>query len=303
MNNIKNTFTISDMEVISGVKAHTIRIWEKRYNLLEPQRAARNIRYYSLDSLQKLLNIALLNKLGEKISKIASLSQEELQHKVATYANQNIKNEKIFNELKIAMYKFDADLFEEAYAQTMNYKSFSEGIQEIFFPFLHFLGLCWQTSSIKPVHEHFITNLLYQKIQLNTSQLPVPTKRVDQPTFILYLPQEEMHEISLLFLNYELRKRGFSTIYLGRCIPLEDLKFISTQFPSICWLSIFIMSTPENFLQDYFKEIANLLDNKPHSYWVACPFLSTPTNEMTSPKMKLFTSPKDLLEEISGKFS
>lgn len=298
MNNIKNTFTINDLENISGIKAHTIRIWEKRYQLFEPERKSRNVRHYDIESLRKILNIALLNDHGLKISKIAQLSDEEIIRKTREYVNQEFKNSKSLNALKLAMYTFDTSLFNDVYVEQMRKNTFSEVFEFVFVPLLDFIGLLWQTDSISPAHEHFMANLIYQKIQVNTENLTWGVAYKGTETYILYLPEEEMHEIGILYLNYELLLRGFKTIYLGRSIPVEDLAALKTQFDEIIWISQFTVSPTEEYLKSYLVEVeANLLGDK-NRYWaISKKFRTFPKNDV--PKdLSVFDSIRHVLQII-----
>ena len=171
MNNIKNAFTIKDLENVSGVKAHTIRIWEKRYNLLSPQRTNTNIRFYSSESLRKLLNIVLLNKNNYKISKIADMSDETIILNARELAYKTAINDEAINSFKLSMFQFDKVLFNNTYNKLLNKKTFREIFKDVFIPFLGHIGLLWQTDTLLPAHEHFISNLIAQKIQISTERL------------------------------------------------------------------------------------------------------------------------------------
>lgn len=301
MNNIKTIFTSTDMENISGIKAHTIRIWEKRYQLFTPNRVSRNIRHYNLENLQKLLNVALLNKQGMKISKIAELTELEIITKVKSLASCDIELENACNEIKIAMYQFDAAQFEDTYKHALQQYSFSEVYQKVFTPFLHFLGMLWQTTSITPAHEHFISNLIYQKIQVNIEQIKVIPHH--KRTFILYLPEEEMHEISLLYLNYELISRGYQTIYLGRSIPFQNLAQFKSLFPLLCWVSIFTIAPSSKSILTYLQDIEELVTDSPHHFWMVGQSLPAIINNPDSSNIKIFPSLKKVLSSIKKESS
>ena len=164
MNNVKKSFSIRDMENLSGIKAHTIRIWEKRYNLFSPERTATNIRTYSLKSLQKLLNIVLLYHNGYKISKIAKIPESEIPVLVRGIVAKNSEKSHAINAFKLSMINFDQALFFNTYNSLLAERSFREVFIEVFIPLLNELGLLWQTDTISPSHEHFVTNLIKQKI-------------------------------------------------------------------------------------------------------------------------------------------
>jgi DNA-binding transcriptional MerR regulator len=251
MNNIKNTFSIKDLENLSGIKAHTIRIWEKRYGILSPDRKENNIRNYSISDLQNLLNIVFLNNYGYKISKISKLSQEQISDSIQSIYALNNNIPIAIKDLKIAMLNFDVFLFHKIYKELENSLSFSEIFTSIFIPFFEILGLLWQTDTIKPIHEHFVSQLILQKIITNTSLISnLSTKRDVTNTYVLFLPQNESHEIGLLFLNYELVRKGYKTIYLGANIPTLDLIELNTIIQNPVFITSFTTSVPKN---DFFN--------------------------------------------------
>lgn len=297
MNNIKDSFTINDLENISGIKAHTIRIWEKRYDILQPERLSRNVRLYNLQSLQKILNVALLNNHGLKISKIAKLSDEEIILKTREFVNQAFKNDKALVLLKLSMYNFDTMLFNEIYAEQLQSKTFSEIFIDLYIPFLEFVGLNWQTNSINPAHEHFISNLIYQKIQVNIENLDWSTEKDDQATYIIYLPEEEMHEIGILYLNYELLLRKKKTIYLGRSVPISNLVTLQSQFEKVIWVSQFTVSPKSDQIETYLEQAKELLINGENEFW-AISYRIKDLNINTSHKLKTFTSIKETIKTL-----
>ena len=156
MNNIKANFSIKDLENLTGIKAHTIRIWEKRYNLLSPDRSDTNIRNYSIASFQKLLNISYLNNNGLKISKIADLKEEEIPIKVREIASRGKVEDHAINAFKMAMVNFDQKLFYNTYNNLIEHKTFKNIFYTVFIPLLNEIGLLWQTDTITPAQEHFI---------------------------------------------------------------------------------------------------------------------------------------------------
>ena len=242
MNKIKDTFTIQDFEILTGIKAHTIRIWEKRYNLLSPSRINRNVRVYSLSDLQKILNISLLYKNNYKISKIAKLSVDLLSKEAKTVALSDFSNNYEINSLLLCMYTFDENLFQNTYLKLLEKHSFIEIFSDTYIPLLNHLGLLWQTDSIKPAHEHFISNLIYQKIALNISALP-NKETSNEPVNVLFLPFGEIHDLGLFFLNYYLKLKGKKTVYLGKSIPFDNLFYVNSQIKNITWITYFMIDT------------------------------------------------------------
>ena len=242
MKRIKSTFSIKNLENLSGIKAHTLRIWEKRYNLLEPDRTDTNIRRYSLDSLRHLLNITLLYNHGFKISKIASLNEDEIPELVRSIALKSNSEQVAINAFKLSMINFDYDLFDMNYSEILQHHDFQFVFMKVFMPLMRELGILWQTGAISPAHEHFITNLIKQKIHLQTEALQrqKPT-RADHPLFVLFLPENEIHELGILYLNYLILNAGFRTVFLGQSLQtssLETLYSYNTKFYFISYLTV-----------------------------------------------------------------
>ncbi|WP_055448633.1 MerR family transcriptional regulator [Lacinutrix mariniflava] len=261
MNKIKTKFSIKDLENLSGVKAHTIRIWEKRYMLLEPNRSDTNIRNYNLESLQKLLNITYLNNNGIKISKIAKLNAEDILEKVKEIALIQKTEDNVINDLKISMLNFDQVLFNNTYNDQLALKPFNTLFYSIFIPLFNDIGLLWQTNTIMPAHENFISTLIKQKVLINIEKLGTIEPDNDTKTFVLFLPENEIHDIGLLFVNYELKRRGFHTIYLGASVPIDNLSNLKTLFKDITFITYFTVE-PDNkeiysYINDFNEKITN----------------------------------------------
>ena len=268
MNNIKTDFTIKDLENLSGIKAHTIRIWEKRYQLLKPQRTSGNIRYYDTMSLQKLLNVALLNKNKYKISKIADLSDDAIVLLARELANKNALVDDAINSLKMSMFSFDQVLFNQTYNQLLINKTFRQVFKEVFIPFLSHIGLMWQTNTLTPAHEHFISSLISQKIQVNIEKIQQSTLIDASEVHVLFLPENEIHELGLMYLNYELSLRAKKTIYLGQSIPLDNLNTLVSKFEKIIFISSFTVSPVESKLISYLEQFDVLLSDSNHELCV-----------------------------------
>ena len=230
MKKVKSSFSIKDLEHVSGIKAHTIRIWEKRYNLLSPERTNTNIRKYSLDSLRKLLNITLLYKKGFKISKIANLEPKSIPFFVREIALENNSEIISINALKLAMVNFDVEMFDAKYKILVHNNTFEFVFFKVFVPLMVELGILWQTGAICPSHEHFITSLIKQKIHVQTEK--IQKKVIDGksfPKFAIFLPENEIHELSILFLNFLILSKGYQTIFLGQSMPVKSLKTLLSQ--------------------------------------------------------------------------
>lgn len=265
MNNIRVDFSIKDLENLTGIKAHTIRIWEKRYNLLSPNRTDTNIRHYSLASFQKLLNISYLNNNGLKISKIASLSEDEIPAKVREIASRYKIEDHAINSLKMAMLNFDQVLFYNTYNHLIEKKTFSDIFYNVFLPLLNDIGLLWQTNTITPAHEHFLSVHIKQKILINIESLQSLEPKPSSKTFVLFLPENEIHDIGLLFINYKLRSKGYHTIFLGESVPMESLKDLLEFFNEITFISYFTVYPETQDIPSYVEKFNHLLLNKQHT--------------------------------------
>jgi DNA-binding transcriptional MerR regulator len=219
-----NKFTIKDLENLSGIKAHTIRIWEQRYNFLKPQRTATNIRYYSNDELKTILNISLLNKYGYKISHINRMTNEEVRNKLVSLTGPDAQQERIVNDLIQHMIDLDIETFEKILDQFILARGVEKTINQLIFPFMERIGVLWLTDHINPAQEHLITNVIRQKLIVGIEN--INTVFHLRTKILLFLPENEHHELGLLYLNYMLKSRGIQTIYLGANVPLSDLEFV-----------------------------------------------------------------------------
>lgn len=297
MNNIKTIFTIKDLENISGIKAHTIRIWEKRYNLLEPNRTDTNIRYYSAESLNKLLNVALLNKHKLKISKIAEMTDEQIVLNARELAFKFAANDEAINAFKMSMFQFDKVLFNNTYNKLLHKKTFREIFKEVFSPFLHHIGMLWQTNTLLPAHEHFISNLIIQKIQLNTEKLEYAASNTDY-VYVLFLPENEIHEIGLLYLNYELVLRGAQTVYLGESLPLDNLNYFFESELKVCFVTSMTVRPYNDDIVNYFYHIDDILKNTDHKLMAVGQRTMDVQNIDFNSDIKVFPSVLDLLDNL-----
>lgn len=216
-------FTIKDIENLSGVKAHTIRIWEQRYSFLKPGRTEKNIRLYDDEQLKTILNIALLNKHGFKISHIDKMSEDMRMEKAFALSSSEAKNEVIINNLIDQMNKVDMDAFEDCIDTHIKNQTIEKTLVKIVYPFLERIGVLWLTSHINPAQEHLVSNIIRQKIIAGLDALGKPKK--SKGSICMFLPEGEYHELSLLFVNYLLKKADVQVIYLGSSIPLIDVAF------------------------------------------------------------------------------
>ena len=215
-------YSIKDLEKLTGIKAHTIRIWEKRYNIVCPVRTDTNIRLYSDSDLKRLLNVSILNRNGLKISSILQLSSQELNKKVFDVSSNSVSVDSIIESMIIAMIDLDEAKFEKLLSNGILKYGFEETVTNIIYPFLEKIGILWLIGTIYPAQEHFISNLIRQKliIALDTQ---VNNSNTNRKSFLMFLRDGEYHEISLLFYSFLIKRRGHRVIYLGQNTPLEDL--------------------------------------------------------------------------------
>ncbi|WP_367773975.1 MerR family transcriptional regulator [Flavobacterium sp. WC2421] len=298
INNVKNVFSIKDLENLSGIKAHTIRIWEKRYNVLQPMRTDTNIRLYDLASLQKLLNITLLHDHGYKISKIAAYSEEKIPSLVREItSSKNAKNHAI-SAFKMAMMNFDQELFFNTYNWLIAEKSFKEVFHQVFIPLMNELGLLWQTDTISPAHEHFISYLIKQKLVINIEKVQTQKPSKTDKVFVLSLPMNEIHELGLMYINYEIVLQGYKAIYLGESMPIENLKDLKKHFESIVFLSYFTVQPERNIVNEYVDEMITQLLDENTSLWYIGRLAEFIHMEKRDDKVVVFNSISDLVDKI-----
>jgi MerR family transcriptional regulator, light-induced transcriptional regulator len=242
-------YTIKDLERLSGIKAHTLRIWEQRYNLLKPSRTDTNIRYYSGEDLRKILNISVLNQKGVKISKIVDLSDEEINHRVIEFTSDFSDQGLQIESLIIAMIDLDEPRFEQIIQACVLRLGFEDTMIKVIYPFFKKVGVLWQTGSINAAQEHFITHLIRQKIIVAIDMLPYKT-RLDSRTFLLFLPEGELHEMGLLFHNYLIKRSGHKSIYLGQTVPLKDLtEIVAIQKPDLLVTALLSYNSTDDVLK------------------------------------------------------
>ena len=299
MKRIKNSFSIKNLENISGIKAHTIRIWEKRYNLLQPERTDTNIRRYSLDSLRKLLNITLLYNHGIKISKIANLPEKEIPFLVREIALKSSSEQVSINAFKLSMVNFDITMFDATYDELMNKNDFSFIYLNIFVPLMSGLGILWQTGAISPSHEHFITNLIKQKIHIQTELMQRDyTPQINASTFVLYLPENEIHELSILFLNYFVLNNGFKTIFLGQSIPTVSLKTLLSYSPSLHFVTYVTVEPNKEEIDDYLAHFnKELIENTENQLSIFGPQVQHIDKTVVASGINVYDKIEDFVEE------
>jgi len=220
-----NSFTIKDLENLSGIKAHTIRIWEQRYKFLKPCRTCTNIRYYSNDELQKILSIALLNKYGYKISHIDKMCETEIKEKMLSLSPLEAKQQKIVNDLIVSMVNLDSQNVEKIIDAYIATEGIERTITQIIFPLLDRTGIIWLTNHIDPLQEKLLSNVVRQKLMVALEEMPATSKATK--TIVLFTPEGTHRDLGILYMNYILRKRGVNTIYLGANVPLDHVTRIA----------------------------------------------------------------------------
>lgn len=216
------TYSIKDIEHLSGIKAHTLRIWEKRYNIIEPKRTLTNIRYYDDEDLKKILNISVLNRYGYKISNIANLPEKQLSYEILNLTNRYGDLSVQVENLIVAMVDFDKIYFENIFTKSIIARGLEETMVKVIYPFFEKIGILWQTGNINPAQEHFISNLIRQKLIVAIDNLP-EYQNHNAKNFILFLPDGEWHELGLLFYSYFIKKSGHRVTYLGTSVPLQSV--------------------------------------------------------------------------------
>lgn len=247
-------YSIKDLEKLSGVKAHTLRIWEKRYNIIHPKRTPSNIRYYLDDDLKKVLNIALLNRNGIKISKIAEMNQSEIYHKVAEITDVDESFEGQLDSLTISLLELNEAKFVQLINKNIEQRGFTETMLEVIYPLLDKLAMMWISGSIKNIHEKFVSNIITRKCSVEIDKLPITKKE----TFLIYLPEGESNELSLLFLHYLIKKNGYNIISAGSEVNIYDLlEIVDVKIPDY----IFTIINESGEISDFDAYVAQLCQN------------------------------------------
>lgn len=261
------TYSIKDLESLSGIKAHTIRIWEQRYTLLEPERTSTNIRTYDEEQLKKLLNISLLVNNGVKISKIGQMTDEEIRLALLEYLETDfvksnetdLRAESKINSLVVAMIDLDEAVFDKVFASSVLKRGFKETVTHVIYPFLHKVGILWGINDVNPAQEHFITNLIRQKIVVAIDSL-MSSYNSDKK-FMLYLPENELHEIGLLMAHYLIKYNKHQVYYLGQNVPKADVAAVYEQVNPNYVLSFLTTPKPASEYQEYINYMAGCCKN------------------------------------------
>ncbi|MCC5919952.1 MAG: MerR family transcriptional regulator [Cyclobacteriaceae bacterium] len=247
-------YSIKDLEELSGIKAHTLRVWEQRYNFINPKRTNSNIRYYDQSDLKLILNVSILKESGMKISHIAKLSEEEMNDQILKITQRDLEYPDQVQALTLSMLQFDENRFEKILSGSILKIGFEDTMINIIYPFLSKIGILWQTGSINPAQEHFISNLIRQKLIVAIDGQYVE-KNADTPKVLVYLPENEMHEISLLFATYIYKSRGNHVLYLGQNVPFDDVIKAYNFYQPDYIFSIFTCFPENDRVESYIKRM------------------------------------------------
>jgi DNA-binding transcriptional MerR regulator len=249
-------YSIKELEHLSGIKAHTIRIWEQRYQLINPKRTETNIRYYDDHDLKLILNVSLLKDHSFKISKISQMSQLEMQNEVRKLTENSFRFPEQIHALTICMVDMDEDRFEKILSTNILKLGFEKTMLNIIYPFLDKIGMLWRIGAINPAQEHFISNLVRQKLIVAIDNQYV-SSALKANKFLLYLPEGELHELSLLFADYIIRSRKNKSIYLGQSLPLTDMEEVAKYYQPDYIVTALTSSTLESIvISDYLEQLS-----------------------------------------------
>lgn len=249
-------YKISDLEKLSGVRAHTIRIWEQRYNLLKPHRTETNIRYYDDNQLKKLLNVVSLMNAGGKISAISKLTEKDFKLQINSLiqkGTKNVKEEALINQLISAGLTYDEQAFEKSFSNAILSFGLMKAYQNIFYPMLIKIGFLWSAEELNASQEHFISNLIKQKIFAAIDALTPATNSSEK--WVLFLPEGEMHDIGLLIANYGLRSKGAKVVYLGESVPIKNLYEVAQSVKATHYLAFVVKHNQQTAMNDYLLQM------------------------------------------------
>jgi MerR family transcriptional regulator, light-induced transcriptional regulator len=288
-------FSINDLESFTGVKAHTIRIWEQRYGLLEPRRTDTNIRVYSDLDLKKLINVSLLNRNGHKISAIVEMPESQFKKALGEVGKIDEDNSQVIDKLKLAMLEFDEQSFSGIVKRSISATSVSDVFESLLVPFLDQVGILWQTSTICPAHEHFVSNLIRQIVCSATNQLPEALTDDSKPTYVLFLPTGEVHELGLLMVHYRLRLAGLKCVYLGQSLPIDDLSNVRKSVGRCAFVTHLTKTSVFSKVLSSFESIGQELNGEPVNFYMSGNGYDATTR---SESVMTYSTAKDLVEAI-----
>ena len=256
----ERVYYIKDLEILAGIKAHTIRIWEKRYNLLDPDRTDTNIRLYSDNDLRRLLNVACLVNHGYRISKVCTWDETTMANEILKLQKANPDVGTFLDRMTVHMVNFDGFAFTSLTEEIIRIYGFDEAVMKVFFPFFEKIGVFWQIGSIFPAQEHFISNLFRQKLIVEIDK--IGTGNPDQDIMLFYLHENEMHELSLLYYSYRALKKGYRVYYIGQNVPIDDLKLLGRIEKIRYVFTVFINSIEKTDLEQYLVDIKEIFPDR-----------------------------------------
>jgi DNA-binding transcriptional MerR regulator len=296
---VKTHFSIKDLENLSGVKAHTIRIWEKRYGLFAPKRTDTNIRQYDLSSFKKLLDVAFIYNHGIKISKIAEFSPQKIKD-VILENSETHKEHYAISSLKNAMFDFSTTQFNTIFSQLLKTKTFDQVFENVFIPFLYEIGMLWHVGTIDVSHERFVSELIKRKtiehIGLYTSRTP---KYNTKTKVCLFLPYDEIHDIGLIYANYLLEKSGIKTTYLGPNIPLESLSKQFYKNGDLLFVTFFTTKPTNDTIKSYLDSYQKIVCKKEkYPLWILGQKYAEVQKHNTASNIFCFDSIKSFVEKV-----
>lgn len=260
MSVLQERLTIRDLEQFSGIKAHTIRIWERRYGLLKPERTTTNLRRYSLDELKAVLNVAFLSRHGMRISRIAAATPAQRDRWVQEWGMRSDTDTVAMDELKLATLAYDTAAFRKVSRGFEERFGFEALMERLYLPYLEQLGLLWQTNVVCPAQEHF-ASLLVRQTLISGINANVPVTTTDDELFVLFLPENEIHELGLLYTHFLLQQAGRSVVYLGQSVPLEDLARMGRHLQRpMTFIGISTCMPPEKELGSYMERMVASFD-------------------------------------------
>ena len=290
-------YTINSVEQLTGIKAHSLRAWEKRYQILIPHRTETNIRYYDDVQLRKLLNIATLLPHGIKISRLMAMEDEEMHTLVSELqeppADQGQSMDAQVNSLIASMLDFDEPLFDKVLSNTIIRLGMFEAMMKVVYPFLRKTGVLWSTDNATPAQEHFASNLLKRKLQSALNDIPYPSKTINR--FVLFLPPGEHHEIGLLLSDYLIRSAGIATIYLGQDLPYESLQVVLREIAPDHVLTFF---TTRASINEHFPQLLQIMKGK-KSLLLICSGEPAPVGQKLPKNIRFLHSPGQLLPYLA----
>jgi DNA-binding transcriptional MerR regulator len=263
--------------------------------VLEPIRTETNIRTYDLVNLQRLLNITLLHNHGYKISKISKFPKERIPELVNEIISSKSVKHHALSSFKMAMMNFDQSLFFSTYNNLLSEKSFREVFYEVFIPLIQEIGFLWQTNTITPAHEHFISYLIKQKILINTEKFQAQAPVNEDKVFVLYLPMNEIHELGLMYLNYEVLSHGYRSIYLGESVPLDSLKDLKKYFDNVTYICYITVEPNKSEVNQYLKELNHEILDESSKLWLIGRMTENVDTKLLPNKVTLFNSITDLV--------